>query len=93
MVEYREKVNDGRNCGTVKAIGVKLQVTYSMGGLDEGHSGSMKIEERQEAIRSTHIKSLAGELVGNGIWKGFCCFYLFGKKNEAKFLVDIRRDV
>ena len=56
MVESREKVNDGRDRGTVKAIGVKVQAKYPTGGLDEGHSGSMKIEERQEAIRSTHIK-------------------------------------
>lgn len=65
MVEYREKVNEGRDCGTVKAIGVKLQAKYPTGGLTEGHSGSMKIEKRQEAIRSTHARSLVYELVGN----------------------------
>lgn len=85
MVAYTEKVNDGRDRGTVKAIGVKLQAKYPTGGLAEGHSGSMKIEERQETVRSTHIKSLVGELVDNGIWKGFCCFYLFGKNMKQNF--------
>lgn len=65
MVEYREKVNEGRDCGTVKAIGVKLQAKHPTGGLAEGHNGSMKIEKRREAIRSTHARSLVYELVGN----------------------------
>lgn len=43
-----KKVSDGRDSGIAKAIGVKLRVKYSMGGLAEGHSGPMEIGKRSK---------------------------------------------
>lgn len=49
MVENRGKANNRRVSGIVTALAGKLWVKYLMGGLAEGHSGSMKMEkERQE---------------------------------------------
>ena len=59
MLQYRGPVNNRRVSGIVTALAVKLWVEYLVGGLAEGHSGSMKMgKERQEGYLKSPYRKL-----------------------------------